>query len=174
MSTLILVHPGSLCGSARSILGRLDANAARDEILFEVSQHQGDLVVIDGSLSDELSRGENETIEASLARVEADGHLALRIWGCDSGEAPYIGWKATGLQGRHAVFDGQEEAAAAIADILGSGEISVTGAWATQDGSTGCVCSVRDALVDTLGDIGCITISETALMEPDFGRDPDP
>lgn len=174
MKTLILVHPGSLCGSARAMLGKYDADAAREEILYEVSHHHGPLVIIDGSFSDELSRAENELIETSLARNEALGHLALRIWGCDAGEAPYIGWKPTGLAGKHAVFDGQEEAACAIADILDTGQILITGAWATEDGSSGCVCSVRDALIASLGPDRNIEISETALMEPDCDLPTEP
>lgn len=166
MTTLILVHPGSLCGSARSMLGKFEADAARDEILHEVSHHEGPLIIIDGSFSDELSRAENELIESSLARNEALGHLALRIWGCDAGEPPYTGWKSTGLMDRHAVFDGQEEAARAIAEILDCDMILITGAWATENGSSGCVCSVRDALLEVLGKDMDIRISGTALMEP--------
>ncbi|MFX4299989.1 hypothetical protein [Pseudosulfitobacter pseudonitzschiae] len=166
MKTLILVHPGSLCGSARAMLGKYDADAAREEILYQVSHHHGPLVVIDGSFSDELSRAENELIETSLARNEALGYLALRIWGCDAGDAPYIGWKPTGLMGKHAVFDGQEEAACSIADLIDTPIIEITGAWATEDRSSGCVCSVHDALVSVHGPARDIRVSDMALMEP--------
>jgi hypothetical protein len=168
---LVLVHPGSLCGSARSQIGKYAADAAREQILREVEAHHGGLVVIDGALSDELSKSENELIDLALMRNEAEGYIALRLWGCDSGEPPYPGWRSYGPQDRDAVFDCQQEAIATVSHLFEDQDVSVTGAWASRDGSSGCVCSVADILRDRLPETQKVWISDGALFEPeDFGE----
>jgi len=86
---LVLVHPGSMCGSARMFLGKSEADGARNAVLGEVAAHTGPIVVIDGFLSDELTSSEQAIIEEALSSNAEAGHLALRLWGCDAGEAPY-------------------------------------------------------------------------------------
>ena len=51
---LVLVHPGSACGSADMNLGKFEARAARAELAYELDYWHGTLLVIDGELSDEL------------------------------------------------------------------------------------------------------------------------
>lgn len=164
---LILVHPGSLCGSARSMIGKYEADAARDLILHEVQTHSGGLIVIDGSLSDELSRAENDLIDLALMRNEAEGYVAMRLWGCDSGEPPYADWQSFGMARQDAVFDSQQDAISTVAHKFAGRNVIVTGAWASVDGSTGCVCSVVDALHEDPANGITAAVSSCALMEPD-------
>lgn len=51
---LVLVHPGSACGSANFNIGKFEARAARDALCSELDNWRGDVLVIDGELSDEL------------------------------------------------------------------------------------------------------------------------
>lgn len=172
--TLILVHPGSMCGSARMQMGRLEADAAREEVLDRVRSHDGPLFVIDGALSDELSPSENALIEAALIRSEENGHRAGRVWGCDSGESPFPGWAGRRTDGGPLVFDGQEAAAEALAPSLPSGPILATGAWAGSNADQGCVNSVANAIRSVLGREARVGIDETALMMPEEFEDPHP
>jgi len=163
---LVLVHPGSLCGSARMAIGKQEANAIRENILEEVARHNGPLVVIDGFLSDELSFHENSLINEALVENAAEGHLALRLWGCDAGEDTYSGWTSYGAPMEEAVFDGQEQAAKMIAARLADHRIVITGAWATDDLSTGCATSVLVALREALGGQAEVVYSSNVLYEP--------
>lgn len=172
--TLILVHPGSMCGSARMQLGRVQADAAREEVMERVRSHDGPLFVIDGALSDELSVRENRLIEEAVRRSAASGHPAGRLWGCDSGETPFPGWAGLRTDGGLMVFDGQEAAAEAIAPALPDGPVLVTGAWAGSNLDEGCVNAVANAIRAVLGREARAGIDETALRMPAEFEDPSP
>jgi hypothetical protein len=171
---LILVHPGSMCGSARSQLGRREADAARAEVFERVRTHEGPLFVIDGALSDELSRTENALVRGALDRALATGQVAGRIWGCDSGERPYPVWSGLRSDGGRLVFDGQEAAATDIAPLLRDMTVLVTGAWAGSNDGSGCVNSVANAVRAVLGREARVGIDETALLMPEEFEDPAP
>lgn len=162
---LILVHPGSMYGSARAALGYSEARAGREDVLYEVHAHQGGIVVIDGMLSDEIPGKDNLIITEAIARAAGHGLPALRLWGCDAGEAPFEGW--VGIGAGPLTFTSQQEAAAAIADQLGAQPILVTGAWASHEKSEGCVNSVADTLREALGPDASIFISQTAIYMKD-------
>lgn len=165
--TLILVHPGSMCGSARMHLGKFEADAAREAVLYEVEHHNGPLIVIDGFLSDELSVQERAIIEDRLIKSENEGHLCLRVWGCDAGEDPFTGWRSFGLQGRHAVFEDQRAAIRSVSHMIDTADVEVTGAWATDDLSSGCATSVLQELQQAIGNKTVVQMSPYALREPD-------
>jgi GNAT superfamily N-acetyltransferase/sugar phosphate isomerase/epimerase len=172
-NTLVVVHPGSLCGSAIANVGRLEADGARSEILHQIADHRGSIVVIDCTLSDEIAPHENAAIEEAISRAQASGQAGFRIWGCDAGEPPYLDWKPRGISEGRAVFDSQEEAAKFILRHLPKAGIEVTGAWATPDHSSGCASSVFKTL-EKAADVGLVTMSPTALEEPEFQpEDPD-
>jgi hypothetical protein len=171
---LILVHPGSMCGSARSRLGRAEADAARAEVLERVRSHQGPLFVIDGALSDELSRAETLLIDQAVASALSSGQVAGRVWGCDSGERPYPSWSGLRSDGGRLLFDGQEEAAADVAPLLRDMTVLVTGAWAGSNEGSGCVNSVANAIREVLGREARVGIDETALLMPEEFEDPEP
>ncbi|KKN51847.1 hypothetical protein LCGC14_0618610 [marine sediment metagenome] len=63
--TLVLVLPGSMFGSAESQFGR-KARQYRGAIAEEILSHDGQFVVIDGFLSDEIQRGFDDVIEKGL------------------------------------------------------------------------------------------------------------
>jgi len=173
VDALILVHPGSMCGSARSHLGRREADAARAEVLERVSSHQGLLFVIDGALSDELSDADNALIEKALERAAAAGHAAGRVWGCDSGETPFPSWSGFRSDNGQLVFDEQETAASNFAPHLRDMPVLVTGAWAGSNDGTGCVNSVANAIRALLGRDAPVGIDETALLMPPEYDDPE-
>lgn len=173
---MVLVHPGSMVGSARQHLGRREADEARADVLWEVDAHHGPILVIDGALSDELNATDDALITASLARAREAGFTALRVWGDDGGDAPFARWNGQGDPAAGLVFDGQE---AAVAALLAAGDlethtlsrITVTGAWAGADADAGCVGSVAKVLRDTLPATICTEISDRALRMDD---DPEP
>jgi hypothetical protein len=156
-SAYILVHPGSLVAHA--------GLAALDAAVEELEAHFGPIIIIDGFLSD-LTAPRDEKIMRALQAADARGHLALRVWGCDSGEEPfdrYFPFIQSGIDLPYA-FYGQEEAAAAIATHLNVLEIELSGAWATDDDSSGCVNSVATAIKNT-GWNGTASIRASALFE---------
>lgn len=171
-SILVVVHPGSLCGSAISNLGRLEADGARSEIHHQIADHNGPIVVIDGALSDEIAPHENDNINAAIDRSQASGYPAFRIWGCDSGEEPFAGWKPRGVTRTIGVRDSQETAIHAISNLLPEMPLEVTGAWATPDHSSGCASSVFKELqmIFDLKDYksNLVSMSPTVLSEPDW------
>lgn len=174
MKTLIVVHPGSLFGSAEFTAGKSKARAYRSQIMDEISNHQGNLIVIDGFLSDEIHEDFEDAIELGLSNAISNaaraGTLnscsALRLWGCDAGESPFDEWRGFGSCTQPQVFKGQEEAAEFLTDRLVADEIVVTGAWATLHGRWGCVNSVADVFRSKRPGTS-VRISEHALYEGD-------
>ena len=138
---LIIVHPGSACGSADMNLGNDTAEFLRLEMQGLVEGWAGGIAVIDGELSEELERHAGRSswfnwgraIDEALARATTRGFISTRIMG-DDGSA----------------YD-QQSAASDLVSQLGLSpstiEITLTGAWIEDDGS-GCVYSVRDTLVE--------------------------
>lgn len=172
--TLFLVHPGSMCGSARMQLGRSDADAARYAVLDRVLNHDGPLFVIDGALSDELPSHDDDLINRAVRKAVDAGYPAGRVWGCDSGEMPGAKWSGSLTGGGTLVFDGQEAAATQLAPLIPAGCTLVTGAWAGSNANEGCVNSVANAIRSVLGREGRVGIDETAIMMPPEFEDPSP
>lgn len=132
---LIVVHPGSCCGSANLNLGRFDARAARDGLAYDLASWNGHIAVIDGDLSDELPDYQtlDRALTGALARNASSGFKSRRI----DGDAA-------------ADFD-QAAAASALVTDLGlspqSHMIKLTGAWTHgEDSDSGCVDDVYRAL----------------------------
>ena len=92
---LVVVHPGSCCGSADMNLGRYDAQACRDGLIALLERHSGPILVVDGELSDELegdfgSYGRlGKAIRDAVERAAASGYHAQRIYGPDD-EDPHF------------------------------------------------------------------------------------
>lgn len=132
---LVLVHPGSACGSADFSLGRYIADGERDFLAYTLDRWNDGIIVIDGSLSDELSscgyRRLGTAIEDCLKRAGANGFIAHREWGCDD-VAPH-----------------QSDAARAVISRFSlspeTTRIVATGCWYDDtDENTGCVNDVAD------------------------------
>lgn len=159
-TAIILVHPGSLL--THSMPERFE------DALQDFENHDGPRIVIDGFLSDGLGRY-NLRIWSAMVEAVGRGDFAMRLWGCDSGEAPFPGWSGYGSEanGIPERFDGQVAAAAALASLLDNHDVVATGAWATADGSSGCVNSVIGALQEA-GWRGDAKILDSALLEDDL------
>lgn len=191
-AVLILVHPGSACGSADFNLGRSEAEAARERLCEDLDEWHGSLIVIDSSLSDEIAWRPHlcNAIRRALSRADPEDrnrtHLpappdlpseeqlrdscpeagfALRIWGCDD-VGPHHA-ETVALLLKSGIFD------------PGRASLSITGAWYDPDGDEGCVNAVaaglRQAGLDPVLLPGAVRISPTPDDEADcagFGLDP--
>lgn len=136
---LIIVHPGSACGSADMNLGRENADIQRMDMICTINEWRGGVLVIDGEFSDELSgfgmRREwqelGNAIDQALSLASQSGNVSGRILGDDASE-----------------FTQMEAAVQLVHDYdltPSKTPITLTGAWIHDDGE-GCVNSVRDAL----------------------------
>lgn len=128
---LIIVHPGSACGSANFNIGRTEANLAREALVMDMKSHEGPVVVVDGELSDELKHYPN--LDKALREVievqENTGFLCSRIVADDNTEG-----------------DWPEDVAQHVASRFKPQKVNITGAWYYPDDSGGCVNAVYDAL----------------------------
>lgn len=127
---LVLVHPGSACGSADMNLGKFEARAARAELAYELDHWHGTLLVIDGELSDELPW--YPQLDRAITECLARGaHLPVpsrRVLGDDPAQV-----------------ESAREFAAQIGPAAAAG-FRVTGAWYHPEDGGGCVGSVVDEL----------------------------
>lgn len=127
---LIIVHPGSCCGSANMNLGKFQARGDRDGLTSDINAWTGDVLVVDGEMSDELPLyGElDNAIKHAVERADAGG----RIFGCDDTSEDWV-----------------SDVVAAVRKMnLGPDTpIEITGAWHHPDHeNTGCCNAVRDAM----------------------------
>lgn len=132
VSVLVVVHPGSACGSADFNLGEALARGRRDRLIREISAWTSGVIIIDGELSDELERPPyarlGTTLKNALTRAASAGFVGTRVMGDDPTQMRVIRRTVESL--------GIDKPDAAFV---------VTGAWYDADGS-GCVGSVVDAL----------------------------
>ena len=125
---LILVHPGSLCGSADMNLCD-EADAAREAVIDELNGWSGSILVLDGWLSDELGLYPllKKAIDDAISRSPM---LAERL------EA-----------------DDPEHAEIAVNHLAQlrvplDTPISLTGAWYEPDFDSGCVLHTQQGLLE--------------------------
>lgn len=149
---LVVVHPGSLCGSANFTLGKTEARAVRDAVAGDLDGWQGSVLVLDGALSDELpdypvflSR-----LEAAVGRGQEAG-FGLRVEADDP------------IHGEVAVRTLREQGVPLDA------EICLTGAWYEPDGSSGCVTWARDCLVSA--GFSRVSVLDSAACESEVPDD---
>ncbi|EHP90405.1 hypothetical protein [Methylorubrum extorquens] len=133
---LIVVHPGSACGSADFNLGEAEAALGREALAEDLDAWTGPVAVIDGDLSSELRRRNyrdlGTAVEGMLERAAGAGHRSVRMRG-DAEEE----------------FDQAAAAAAIVADMqlaAGGWQVEVTGAWHDPDQLDGCVNSVVEVI----------------------------
>ncbi len=129
-SILVLVHPGSACGSADFNLGPFEGERARDILAQDLADWEGGVIVIDGALSDEVPG--YPSLADALDEALAQARPALRILGDD----------ASDYDQRRAVLDAATQIGATPETV----RFTVTGAWFDPEEASGCVNSVRDAL----------------------------
>ena len=131
-SILVLIHPGSCCGSANFNLGSA-ACGYRDAIIHDLDRHDGGIVVIDGGLSDEIDDYPvfRDTIARSMERAAGAGHMAVRVFGCAMEDFNQVDAMEAVVRS-HGLQPGLR--------------INLTGAWA--DENDGCVTSVANMLIE--------------------------
>lgn len=132
---LVIVHPGSCCGSADMNLGRYEARPLRDYLAAAVNAWRGPVLVIDGCLSDELREPAYEhlgrAIKNALRRAKYAKLPAKREWGCDD--------CGPGSSGATEALIKQR--------LIATGDhVVLTGAWATRGETWGCVNGAANVL----------------------------
>lgn len=145
---LVLVHPGSLVGSANYNVGRDQARATREDIARELDAWSGDVLVINGALCDELASAPllQQSIQRCLERNALAGHHCAQVLGEDPDQVERIR--------QYMVQRG--------AALLGA-QFHLTGAWYGPN-QYGCVGSV-EAELRAAGH--AVEVSDTALVDPD-------
>lgn len=142
---LVLVHPGSACGSANFNIGRDEARGARDCLAHELRNWIGGVIVLDGELSDELPSYPDfaNAIDEALAKARADGHVAIRTMASDPDQIRVI-----------------KEIVEQLGEPAMRATFTVTGAWYHPE-ERYCVGSV----IDALREIGCTAdVCESAVQ----------
>ncbi len=126
-TVLVLVHPGSACGSADFNLGAGPAENARWLIADDLLNWRGPVAVVDGFLSDEIPRYPTlrDAIREALAQA---GDRGVRVKACDSLGHTHL---AAGRVVRKMRLDPSVTA------------IALTGAWHDPEGGDGCVTDVH-------------------------------
>jgi hypothetical protein len=153
----VLVHPGSLCGSADFSLTEAVADAKRNAIANELDRHEGHLLVIDGELTAELGDRPElaSAIERCLSRCTGNGRICERVVGLDDPD------------------DDREHFTQSLVPILErigqavgwETEVVVTGAWYEEDHSSGCVTAVVEMLL--AAGFERVVVSETVMSLDD-------
>ena len=125
---LILVHPGSACGSANFNIGKNKARLKRFQLTQDLTQWSGDILVVDGELSDELGRYPEykQAIEGALNRAEK----GQRIFACAMNTPGWPNLVAKAIK------------------VLATPDtsISITGAWLHNTDEEGCVNMVEKTM----------------------------
>ena len=143
---LFLVHPGSALGSANFNLGAQVARGERAALTDEIDRWDGHLIILSGAFDEEIR--DYPMFHEAIERAKKRGRDRGRI-----------------VQTRAAHDPAQARVCLQIARARGipkAAPIVCTGAWASH-GDSGCVNSVRDALV--AAGYTNVTLSETAVYE---------
>ena len=123
---LIVVHPGSACGSTDFNLGLACGAQSRERLPQTLFRWDEKIIVIDGELSHELSS--YPTIGIPLLNAESAGRLS-RVYAC----AGNPGWVADAVE----FIKGK---------TMPNGQIKITGAWHDPERHSGCVNAVAQGL----------------------------
>ena len=169
---LVVVHPGSMFGSAEHNMGRSEARDAREAVLGEMEEAAAaglGVALIHGPLSDEIGPVSLRRIAGARASCLARGAAFLHVWGCDAGRPAPDGFAPLDHEA-----DGLTEAADWLAAVIPQGvRVTVSGAWHDPSGESGCVTLVDERM--RLARPGSETrVSDAALFLPDDEPDPSP
>ena len=127
---LIIVHPGTACGSANMNLGKSQASGDRDALANDINGWTGNVMVIDGDFSDELPYYSN--LDHAIQNAVAKADIGFRIFGDDDISDDWVGDAMMALKKLNLPKDTAFE---------------ITGAWHHPDHeNTGCCNAMRDAL----------------------------
>lgn len=150
---LILVHPGSVCGSAEMALGRQQARCQREQIIEDIEAHRGDTLVLDGFLSDEIP--DYPMYHAAIERAATRTQYSMRQFACDS-------------EGDHFTILLPEILRASAWNDPKHFRFDVTGAWFFENDRSGCV----NGVCAVLRDLGFrFDVLDSAARDPDGNFD---
>lgn len=122
---LVVVHPGSACGSADFNLGLIPASQYRDRMARTIHDWDGEIVVVDGVQSSEIPVYAQISLALENAKERVSGFR--RIEAC---------WSDDDWQNR-------------VYEEMGDGagrKALVTGAWYHREDDGGCVNAVLEVL----------------------------
>ena len=127
---LIVVHPGSLCGSADMNLDTPASQGARNAVAEDIDNHVahgGSIALLHGFLSDELPKHPtlNNSIMKAAATARAHGQIGAHRFGCDN------------LEPR--LEEGLDQIVRDLALDPAYTEVTLTGAWYDPVNREGCV-----------------------------------
>lgn len=148
-SVMVVVHPGSACGSANFNLGKSVANGERDFLAQDIANWREGILVIHGTYSDELIHYSNlnSALNNTFANADREGKLAMRIFACDDATD---GW--------------EKYVAAVLSHIPRDTRLEITGIWYFDDDSAGCVNAVYDEAI-ALG-FKSVNVRDSAIHDP--------
>lgn len=153
---LVVVHPGSACGSADFNLGPGLARKVRDALVHELEGWMGGVLVIDGELSDELAENPklDLALKGALHRAAQSDQVSLRLFGDDPDQVKRI----------------TEYVMRMPSPARRNTGFHVTGAWYHSEDGGGCVGSVWQRL-RTMGMSAQVSPNAVDLDAP--GRSPN-
>lgn len=149
---LVVVHPGSACGSADFNIGKYDAQASRDGLVREFENWHGGVIVLCGELDDELPDYPqlNAALSSLLERAKAAGKVSIRVKAHDPAQITVI---------KRLLKKPENQGSKYI----------VTGAW-LYDNEEGCVGSV----VQAIRSMGLpVTVSDMAVTDSEQPEEDD-
>lgn len=146
---LLLVHPGSCCGSASMNLGKLAARDARTGIVRALDAWVGDVLVMDGELSDELE--DYPELNDAIHRLMARAPRAERTFACDNLGEHFTRKLPKIIRRSH------------WSDVTAHA-FTLTGPWFHEDDTAGCVNAARDVFVRMGFDV---RVCRSAITFPD-------
>ncbi len=148
-SVMVVVHPGSACGSANFNLGKSVANSERDFLAQDIANWREGILIINGTYSDELPQypNLNMALNNAFTNAERAGKLAMRIFACDDATD---GW--------------EKYVGSVLSHIPRDTRIEITGIWYFDDDSAGCVNAVYDEAM-ALG-FKAVDVRDSAIKDP--------
>ena len=130
---LILVHPGSACGSAGYNIGKRAAENFRDLIIDDLNCASGHVIVLGGVLDNEIAEYDefHEAITDAVEYAQREGLVGTYIEACDPDQVQIV-----------------ERLMERLGDLGKQVKFELTGAWVeyTDEGYGQCVGSVYDAI----------------------------
>lgn len=127
---LIIVHPGSACGSANMNLGKSQASGDRDALANDINQWRGNVLVLDGEYSDELHYYSN--LDSAITGAVSRAEIGIRIMACDQSSDDWVSDLVKTVR---------------RLNLPKETPIEITGAWHHPDHeNTGCCNAARDAM----------------------------
>lgn len=140
MHLLVVVHPGSACGSADFNLGMDLARACRDSLIADIKAWRGGAIVITGGLCDEIKRPAYAALDVAISNCLRRARYGRLVSKKVRGPSADLHYCQT-----HAIHDVIRKLRLSPASVC----FELTGAW-YDSGIRGCGCvnSVHDKVVN--------------------------